>query len=206
MMGRATQRFQRASRFEPRRSEEWVAAKLREAASGDERAWGEIVEEFGGMIWAIARRHRLCHAASADVVQTTWLRLAENVGRLREPGRLGAWLATTARRECLRTLCASARELPDPEPPEIIDAGTASVDGALIAAERDAAVRSALKRLPDRDRTLLRMLVAESPPSYQKIGLQLEMPIGSIGPTRGRALTRLRRELERHDSTLDLAA
>jgi RNA polymerase sigma factor (sigma-70 family) len=205
-MGLATRRFQRTSGLEGRRSQEWLAVNLREAARGDERAWGELIEEFEGMLWGIARRHRLCHAASADVVQTTWLRLAENVGRLREPGRVGAWLATTARRECLRTLCASAREVPDPEPPEIIDANTASVDGALIAAERDAAVRSALKRLPDRDRTLLRMLVAESPPSYRKIGLELEMPMGSIGPTRGRALTRLRRELERHDPTLDLAA
>ena len=158
------------------------------------------------MLWAIARRHRLCHAASADVVQTTWLRLAENIGRLREPSRLGAWLATTARRDCLRTLCASARELPDAEPPESVDAGARWIDGAVIDAERDEAVRSALQRLPDRDRTLLRMFAAEPPPSYQKIGLELEMPIGSIGPTRGRALMRLRRELERHDSTLDLAA
>jgi RNA polymerase sigma factor (sigma-70 family) len=205
-MGRAAQRFQRESRFETRRSQEWLVAKLREAANGDERAWGEIVEEFDGMLRAIARRHRLCPAASADVVQTTWLRLAENVARLRDPGRLGGWLATTARRECLRTLCASARELPDPQPPEIVDSGTPPIDGALIEAERDAAVRSALQRLPDRDRTLLRMLVAESPPSYQKIGLELDMPIGSIGPTRGRALKRLRREIERQDPTLDLAA
>jgi RNA polymerase sigma factor (sigma-70 family) len=205
-MRRDAQPFQRVSGLDTRRSHEWLAAKLREAANGDERAWSEIVEEFEGMLWAIARRHRLGHAAGADVVQTTWLRLAENIGRLREPSRLGAWLATTARRECLRTLCASARELPDPAPPEIVDAGAPSIDGALIEAERDAAVRSALQRLPDRDRTLLRMSVAESPPNYQKIGIELEMPIGSIGPTRGRALKRLRRELERHDSTLDLAA
>jgi RNA polymerase sigma factor (sigma-70 family) len=205
-MRRAAPEFQRASRLETRRSHEWLAAHLRQAATGDERAWSELITEFEGMLWAIARGHRLSHADRADVVQTTWLRLAENLGRLREPRRLGAWLATTARRECLRSLRASARELPDAEPPEIVDANTPPIDRALIEAERGAALRSALRRLPDRDQTLLQMLVAESPPSYQQIGLELEMPIGSIGPTRGRALKRLRRELERHGPTLDLAA
>jgi RNA polymerase sigma factor (sigma-70 family) len=202
----AAQTLQRASRFETRRSHEWLAAHLRQAAAGDERAWSELVAEFEGMLWAIARGHRLCHADGADVVQTTWLRLAENLDRVREPARLGAWLATTARRECLRSLRTWARELPDAEPADVVDADAPPLDGALIEAERRAAIRSALRRLPARDQTLLLKLVADAPRSYQEIGDELEMPIGSIGPTRGRALERLRRELKRHDPALDLAA
>lgn len=189
-----------------RRSPEWVSARVRRAARGDCHAWSEIVHEFDGMLWAIARGHRLCHADAADVVQNTWLRFAENLERLREPARLGAWLATTARRECLRTLRASGRELPDAEPPERSDVDVSAIDSALITAERDAALRSALQRLPARDQALLLMLVADSAPSYEEIGAALRMPIGSIGPTRGRALDRLRGHLERGDAQIQLAA
>lgn len=185
---------------------EWVAGQLRQAATGDERAWREIVEEFDGMLWAIARGHRLCHADEADVVQTTWLRLAENIDRLREPARLAGWLATTARRECLRTLSASRRELVDTGTIEVADDETLPIDGHLIRAERDAALRSALRQLPARDQALLGMLAADSPPSYEEIGTALRMPIGSIGPTRGRALQRLRCELQRRDAPTELAA
>jgi RNA polymerase sigma factor (sigma-70 family) len=179
---------------------------VRLAGSGDARAWSELVEEFEGMLWTIARGHRLCHADAADIVQTTWLRFAENLDRVRDPARLGAWLATTARRECLRTIRASTRELPDAEPPETMDREVPSIDNALLEAERDAALRSALEQLPARDQALLLMLAADSPPSYADIGAALRMPIGSIGPTRGRALARLRSQLERRAVLQDLAA
>jgi RNA polymerase sigma factor (sigma-70 family) len=205
-MSVAAAEFQRTPRDETWRSPEWLASHLRLAAAGDRRAWSELVDEFEAMLWAIARGHRLGHADGADVVQTTWLRLAENLDRLRDPARLGAWLATTARRECLRTLRASTRELPDPAPPEAVDREIQPIDGALIEAERDAALRSALERLPARDQALLLMLVADSPPSYEEIGAALRMPIGSIGPTRGRALARLRGQLERRELLADLAA
>jgi RNA polymerase sigma factor (sigma-70 family) len=189
-----------------RRPPGWLATRVRLAASGNARAWSELVEEFEGMLWAIARGYRLCDADAADVVQTTWLRLAENLGRLREPARVGGWLATTARRECLRTLRASTRELPDAEPPEAMDTPSPTVDDALLDAERDAALRAALQQLPSRDQALLLMLVTDSPPSYAEIGAALRMPIGSIGPTRGRALDRLRGELERGAVLQELAA
>jgi RNA polymerase sigma factor (sigma-70 family) len=189
-----------------RRSPDWLAPRVRLAAAGNAEAWSELVEQFEGMLWAIARGHRLCHADAADVVQTTWLRLAENLGRLREPARVGPWLATTARRECLKTLRASTRERPDAEPPEALNTPSPPVDGALLDAERDAALRAALQQLPSRDQALLLMLVTDSPPSYAEIGAALRMPIGSIGPTRGRALARLRGELERGAGLQALAA
>src|SRR5262249_59270378 len=83
---------------------------VRAAAAGDQAAWNELVERFQGLVWATARAHRLTRADAADVAQTVWLRLVENLGRIRDPERLGAWLATTAQRECLRHIRLHARE------------------------------------------------------------------------------------------------
>jgi RNA polymerase sigma factor (sigma-70 family) len=196
----------RALRPAARRSRNRIAKYVRRAAAGDRDAWNELVDEFGGMLRAVARRHRLSDADTADVAQTTWLRLAENLHRLQDPSRVGAWLATTARRECLRTLRASARELPEAEPPEPTVRDRLSIDRAVLQAERDTELWSAFRRLPARDQALLRMLVADPQPSYEDIGDVLEMPIGSIGPTRGRALDRLRLELDRVRAPVERAA
>jgi RNA polymerase sigma factor (sigma-70 family) len=167
------------------------------AAGGDHRAWDGLVDEFGGLVWAVARAHRLGEADAADVAGATWLRLVEHLGTLREPDRVGAWLATTARRECLRVLRDTQRQTPagddlEPHPSENADAA-----GELMTAERDAALWRAFGRLADRDRALLRLLVADPTPSYEEISAALDMPIGGIGPTRARSLERLRRELAR---------
>jgi RNA polymerase sigma factor (sigma-70 family) len=158
------------------------------------------------MLRAIAREHRLCEADAADVAQTAWLRLAENLNRLENPSRVGAWLATTARRECLRTLRSATRELPVAEAPEPRHDDLPSAAADLLRAERDTALWSAFRKLPARDQALLRMLVADPRPSYEEIGAALGMPVGSIGPTRGRALERLRAELNRSDDLEALAA
>jgi RNA polymerase sigma factor (sigma-70 family) len=180
-----------------RLSADQIADLSKLAAIGNRDAWSRLVEEFKGLLWAIAKRHRLSDADAADVTQTTWLRLAENLDRLQDHSRVGAWLATTARRECLRTLRTSARELPNEEPPEPSGGDMPPVDRKQLEEERDAELWAAFGRLAARDQALLQMLIADPQPSYEEIGAALEMPIGSIGPTRGRALERLRRELKR---------
>jgi RNA polymerase sigma factor (sigma-70 family) len=179
---------------------------VRLARTGDPDAWSEIVRSFEDMLRAVVRGHRLSSADAADVVQTTWLRLAENIDRLQDPARVGAWLATTARRECLRIRRKLARELPAENPPEPRRGGVAPVDRRLLQADRNAALWSAFARLCPRDQRLLRMLTADPQPSYEQIGKALAMPIGSIGPTRGRALQRLRRRLELNEGLDGLAA
>jgi DNA-directed RNA polymerase specialized sigma24 family protein len=82
------------------------------AATGDRQAWDELVDRYSGLLWSIAMAYRLGRADAADVVQTVWLRLLENLDKLRDPDRVGAWLATTARRECQRTLVRTSRVLP----------------------------------------------------------------------------------------------
>jgi RNA polymerase sigma factor (sigma-70 family) len=180
-----------------RRESATVAMLVHAAASGDHRAWEALVDEFGGLVWAVARAHRLSDADAADVAGATWLRLVEHLGNVREADRVGAWLATTARRECLRVLRNGQRQVPagddvDPQPSE-----PTGIADELMTAERDVALWRAFGRLPERDRALLRLLVADPAPSYEEISAALEMPIGSIGPTRARSLERLRRELAR---------
>jgi RNA polymerase sigma factor (sigma-70 family) len=167
-----------------------VADLVQAAAEGDHVAWDELVERFNGLVWSVARAHRLSPADASDVVQTSWLRLVEHLGRLEDPERVGAWLATTARRECLRVLRHSARQLPTEELPETPVEGR--LDAALLTAERDRALWQAFGGLSERCQTLLRLLVTEPPPSYEEVSAALEMPIGSIGPTRQRCLERLR--------------
>ena len=86
---------------------------VRAAAEGDQQAWDALVDRFAGLVWAIARAHRLSPADAADVSQTTWLRLVEHLGRIRDPERVGAWLAATARHECLRVIRHAGRFVAD---------------------------------------------------------------------------------------------
>jgi RNA polymerase sigma factor (sigma-70 family) len=184
-----------------RRDPATVARMASAAATGDERAWNALVDEFGGLVWAVVRAHRLSEADGADVAQATWLALVEHLADLRDAERVGAWLATTARRECLRVLRTARRQVPTaedfPEPVEDVE-----VAGEMMLEQRDAALWRAFDRLPARDQALLRLLVADPQPSYQEISAALGMPVGSIGPTRARSLQRLRIELAR-DGVVD---
>src|SRR3954471_18163932 len=141
-----------------------VAELVRAAAAGDHAAWNGLVDRYNGLVWSVARSHRLSAADASDVVQTSWLRLVEHLDRLQDPERVGAWLATTARREALRTLRHSGRQVPTEELPETpVDA---RLDAALLMQERDRALWQAFGGLSERCRSLLRVLVAEPPPSY----------------------------------------
>ncbi len=174
-----------------RRSCDAVARLVTLAADGDTGAWADLVEEFGGMVWSIARAQGLSGADAEDAAQATWLRLVENLDRIHDPTRVGGWLATTARRECLTVIRRSRRVRPcGDDLPDLPSDEPAAVE-RLIDEERDVAVREALARLAPRDRALLRMLAAEPAPSYDEIGAALGMAVGSIGPTRARALDRL---------------
>lgn len=171
---------------------------VRRAAQQDAAAWGQLVERHTGLIWSIARQYRLREADAADVVQTTWLRLLEHLDRLHDQERVAAWLATTARRECLRLVTTSRRLVPTDSEAAVFDdlaAADTSLD-RLIALEDAREVRLALRELPDRWRALMELLMAEPAPSYQAVAALLDVPVGSIGPTRGRCLRKLRDLIE----------
>jgi RNA polymerase sigma factor (sigma-70 family) len=162
------------------------------AADGEERAWEELVERFGGLVWATARSVGLSNTAASDVSQTTWLRLAEHLNRLREPDRVGSWLTTTARHEAIRVARLASRDvLTDPWGElDSVDTDWGPLE-TIEEQEMLQAVHAALAHLPTRCRTLLTALAGEGP-SYAEISERLGIPVGSIGPTRARCLERLR--------------
>jgi RNA polymerase sigma factor (sigma-70 family) len=180
-----------------------ISSLVADAAAGDQLAWNDLVQEFGGMIRAIARAHRLRAPDASEVSQATWLRLLEHVGQLKEPARVAAWLATTARRECLRVLRDNERRvLYGDQTFELESPDISPADAVLLSARNDVLWRS-FSRLRASDQALLRLLMADPRPSYEETAAALDIPIGSIGPTRQRALARLRRELD-HQGSLNL--
>ncbi|MGH2786414.1 MAG: RNA polymerase sigma factor [Actinomycetota bacterium] len=163
------------------------------ASGGNQGAWDGLVERFGNLVWSITRAHRLSDADAADVSQTTWLRLVENLDRIRDPERVGSWLAATARNECLRVLRRAGRNVPVGDDAELEAESSSSPDSTLLTTERDAALWRAFAGLGERCRMLLRLLMADPPASYEEISAATGSPIGSIGPTRARCLAQLKR-------------
>jgi RNA polymerase sigma factor (sigma-70 family) len=168
------------------------------ARKGDAEAWDALVGRFAGRVRAVARSYRLSTADAEDVSQVTWLRLVANLDLIREPDRVGAWLVSTASRECLRILRRSGRHATGQDGWEdAIASAEPEVDTGLLVVERDHALWKAMGMLSAGCQRLLTLLASDPPPSYEEVSLVLEMPIGSIGPTRGRCLGHLRVQLAR---------
>jgi RNA polymerase sigma factor (sigma-70 family) len=186
-------------------AEATVAELLQRAADGDQSSWNALVDRYTNLLWSVARAHRLETPDAADVVQTTWLRLVEHLSSIHDPDRLPGWLATTARRECLRTLRLKGRERPTADDDVTFESAddTEALDAGLLASERDAQLWHCFGQMSGRCQQLLRILMADPPPSYNDISAALDMPVGSIGPTRGRCLERLRRLAEARGIALD---
>ncbi|GGM39340.1 RNA polymerase sigma factor [Micromonospora sonchi] len=169
-----------------------------DAARGDEAAWTELVRRYTPLVYSVIRSHDLVGADAADVNQTVWLRLVEHLDQVRDPEALGAWLAVTTRRECYRMSRLGRRTQPVDPSDAALEAchGTwadaVAPDEDLLRAERRQALREGFAQLPPRCQELLSLLTADPPLSYREAADRLGVPIGSIGPTQGRCLRRLR--------------
>jgi RNA polymerase sigma factor (sigma-70 family) len=173
-----------------------VAMLVKAATGGDQRSWNELVRRHARLVWSIARAHGLAAADAADVSQTVWLRLVEYLGTLREPTRLPGWLSTAARRESLRVLHEQRKETLDSEMVEHMTGDVAeSPEVQVIAADRASQVWAALRLLPRNCQALLRALAASAEMHYSQIAQGLDIPVGSIGPTRQRCIKQLRTAL-----------
>jgi len=171
-----------------------LAALVGSAREGDEAAWSRLVELFTPLVRAITRGYRLGDRDAEDVGQVVWLRLVEHIDRLRVPEALPGWIATTVRHECARATRGNRRVLlvdPLDDWAHPLASDHPDVDADLLHAERVQAVRVGLDDLPPAQRDLLLLLATDPPPSYREISAMLDMPIGSIGPTRARSLARL---------------
>jgi RNA polymerase sigma factor (sigma-70 family) len=173
-----------------------VAGLVARAQDGDQQAWDVLVERYAPVVWSICRRYRLGRADAEDVSQNVWLRLASQLGNLRDPAAVAGWLSTTTRRECSRALRAARSPqaavcVPDVENIPDSQSGTAEQD--VLTAERHAALREALTDLPPHRQRLLALLIEDPPVPYAQISATLGIPVGSIGPSRRRSLDKLRR-------------
>lgn len=170
-----------------------VAGLVSAACDGDAAAWDALVDRFLPLVRGVIGRYRLSPADAADVNQTVWLRLVEHLADIREPAALPGWLATTARRECLRSFQSQGRTIAvDPQGSTLERVDEAELDAALLQEERAQALRDGLAELPAQRRELLELLSADPPVPYEEISRRLSIPVGSIGPTRARALAQLR--------------
>ncbi|GII02063.1 RNA polymerase sigma factor [Planobispora takensis] len=185
-----------AGRDSDRRSR--LATLLGQAAAGRQEALDEIVTDLTPMLWHAVRSQGLDYHTAQDVVQTTWLVLVRHLHTIKTPAALIEWLIITARREAWRVRTNTRREEPTgSERLEEIEDGGRSPDEILLLNEQQQALWSAVALLSQRCRDLLRIVAFVHRPDYAAVAAALGMPRGSIGPTRGRCLAKLRGLLRR---------
>ncbi|MCX7681857.1 MAG: sigma-70 family RNA polymerase sigma factor [Anaerolineae bacterium] len=180
---------------------EWDDAALMQACvAGDEQAWAVLLERYGRLIYTIPLRFGLPRSVADEIFQDVCLLLLEGRDNLRDYRRVRAWLVTVTRRLCIRRLRQQDRELVAELPEEMEDSAESAVESDLTAIEEEYLVHQALERLSTLCQELIRALFFESPPrSYDAIAKALDIPVGSVGPTRIRCLEKLRREMSRLD-------
>ncbi|MEV0145903.1 MULTISPECIES: sigma-70 family RNA polymerase sigma factor [unclassified Nonomuraea] len=166
---------------EPRHAGELLEA----AADDDQTAWDTLECRYGPRMWAVARACGLSEADAADAVQGAWLRLLEHLHTIREPSGIGAWLATTTRREAMLILRKERPGVPLPEVP-----GEPDPAAAVLEADSSRRLWKAVSSLHEPCRTLLQLVATNH--KSQQVAVRLGVPIGSVGPTRTRCLERLR--------------
>jgi RNA polymerase sigma factor (sigma-70 family) len=164
--------------------------------AGDESALDDLVKVMSPVLWHVVRACGLDREAAEDVVQNTWLTLVKGADSVRDPQAITRWLCTAARREAWRVSKASTRTRPVED--EVLDARMplqTSPEAEAVTNDENSLLWQALGRLPERCQKLLRIVAWEPRPDYSAVAESMEMPIGSIGPTRRRCLDKLRVEL-----------
>jgi RNA polymerase sigma factor (sigma-70 family) len=154
----------------------------------------ELADRYAGLLYGIGRRYRLTPEECDDAAQSTWLALCQNAEHIRDPQCVAGWLATTMRRFSAAALRSRYRELPTSDSMDVSPRVDAPADVADTVAARHTTFRlyQAIGQLPDRERRLIRLQLDPAQRGYAQISRTIPMPIGSVGPVRGRALRRLR--------------
>jgi RNA polymerase sigma factor (sigma-70 family) len=173
-----------------------TAALVAAASGGDQSAWSEIMVRYGRLVTCVVGSYRMQDADAADAEASTWLRAVESLSTLRDPERLGGWLRTIARRECLSVLRHTLVEEPsDAAVAGLVD-GDPGPEAGAIGDEVSRAITEAMGQLPGRGRRLIVALFFFPEMPYAEMAAHTGMPIGSLGPTRMRSLRLLRTRLE----------
>ena len=177
------------------------------ARNGHALAWRQLIEAYEGLLWRTVRSFRLSADDANDVIQETWLRALTHLGQLKDPDRVGGWLAMIASRECLRLIARGHREVATSdfsgcEPSDAVD----SPERRALHASFTRLLADISTQLTERERHLLEAMTAVGEPGYAEVARRLDMPIGSIGPTRMRCLRRVRTLLDKRDVRSDFFA
>lgn len=161
--------------------------------SGDPTGLDDLVAVMTPVLWHVVRSYRLETEQAEDVIQTTWLALVRRCTTIIDTAAVGGWLTTTARREAWRSAKAAGRVMPAEDEelqPHLPRQGSA--EAVVVEDDRRQRLWAAVDTLPERCRRLLRVVAFENRPDYASLAVDLGMPVGSIGPTRGRCLAKLR--------------
>jgi RNA polymerase sigma factor (sigma-70 family) len=164
--------------------------------TGEDAALDELVALMSPVLWHVVRATGLDRETAEDVIQNTWLTLVRSAGSVRDPQAITRWLCTSARREAWRVSKAATRIRPVAD--DVLAArmpDESSPESVVVTHDETALLWEALTRLPERCQKLLRIVAWEPRPDYSSVAESLDMPIGSIGPTRRRCLDKLRAEL-----------
>lgn len=164
---------------------DWVA--------GDSVALDRLVAAMTPVLWHVVRSYRLAEDVAEDVIQTTWLALVRRRDAIKEPAAVGGWLTTTARREAWRVSRNGNKAIAvEDEQLAVRLPQQRSAEMSAVEIDEIRELWKAVDELPERCRRLLRIVAFENRPDYAKLATELGMPVGSIGPTRGRCLAKLR--------------
>lgn len=178
-----------------------LEALLRRCQKRDSLAWKELIQRFSSLVYSVARRYGLNEEDCSDVFQLTFQALYQGLDRIEQPETLPKWLSVTASRMSLRANRNRGKTIPfeteDMNLNEVLAAEDRSAEENAVIACDAFELRRALAQLTDRCGSLLQALYFEEDLSYHEISLQLDIPIGAIGPTRSRCLEKLRKVLEK---------
>lgn len=166
---------------------------------GDRQRLAELVDLLTPLLWHTVRAQRVPYDVAEDVVQTTWLRLVHGADAIHDPAAVLAWLVTTAKRESWRVVREARRTqaLPDEQDrDELPDESGPGPEASALADLEGQVLWRHVQALPERCRSLLRVIAFSDRPDYATVAQALGMPVGSIGPTRGRCLAKLRHLLD----------
>ena len=170
-----------------------MADLLSAARAGSEDALGQIVNELSPLLWQVARSAGLSQGDAEDVLQTVWMRLITHLDGIHDASALTGWLVTTTKREAWRVRAASRKQLPVDQDmfADLPNTGPGSEEQVILADQRRE-LWAAIGMLSRRCQELLRIMAFAPRSDYATVAAALGMRIGSIGPTRGRCLAKLR--------------
>jgi RNA polymerase sigma factor (sigma-70 family) len=165
--------------------------------AGDQGRIGDLVDLVTPILWHTARAQRLDRESAEDVVQSTWLSLVRNAGSITDPQAVLQWLIVTTRREAWRIVKRADRTEPREDVGDEVNAPPVELpEEMVLRSDADHRLWQHIAQLSERCRALLRVIAFSDRPDYATVARALAMPVGSIGPTRGRCLAKLRQQLE----------